>query len=138
MCDAGPDDARLLPKLSAGTAQPCADLSEAGAADVAQLDMFQRPPYSFLRVEFGRIAGEAFEVQPVAGFLMQELLDGAAALDQRAVLEHGQLAWHMTQQIAGLQQWVRPIGIPQRSPRTTCFLALLDGKPRKKPFQRLL
>jgi hypothetical protein len=100
MCNAGPDDARLLPKSLAGTAQLPADFCEAGAADVAQLDVLQMPPDSFLRVEFGRVAGEAFEVQPVAGFHMQELLDGAATMDRRAVPEHEQLAWYMTQQVA--------------------------------------
>jgi hypothetical protein len=97
MCNAGPDDAKFLPKSLAGTAQLSADLGKAGAADVAQLDVLQMPPDSLLRVELGRVAGERFEVQPLPGLLMQELLDGVAAMDRCSLPEHEQLAWHMTQ-----------------------------------------
>jgi hypothetical protein len=100
MCNAGPDDARLLPKSLAGTAQFFAGLSEAGAADVAQLDMLQVPPDSLLGIELGGVSRKAFEMQPLASLLMQELLDGATAMDRRTVPEYEQLTWNMTQQVA--------------------------------------
>jgi hypothetical protein len=55
--------------------------------------MLQVPPDSLLGIELGRVTGEAFEAQPIAGLLMQELPGSAAAMDRRAVPEHEQLAW---------------------------------------------
>ena len=52
-----------------------------------------------IRVQIGCIAGQPFQAKPLRTTIGQEVLDGLASVDRRAVPDHQQFAGDVTQQV---------------------------------------
>jgi hypothetical protein len=87
-------------------AQPCkcqsylvAQLFERIAADVTQCHLLKPSPDPFIRVQFGGIAWQGQQLQPLGCSLRQEPLDCVAAMSRRAIPHHQHLARDLAQDV---------------------------------------
>src|SRR5882724_3144144 len=93
------DDARLPPHTFDGITEFTMGMRQVNTTDVAQLHAFELLPDSLIRVQLRGIGRQALQVQSLCRALGQELLDGVAAVDRRAIPNEHQPARHLPQQV---------------------------------------
>jgi hypothetical protein len=76
-----------------------AQMREAEAARIAQLDAFELRPQAFARVQFRRIGWEALDMESLAGPIRQELCDHVAAMNRCSIPDDHQAARDLPQQM---------------------------------------
>jgi hypothetical protein len=94
------NDLSFVPQAADRQPELRAQVPQAVAAAVAQLDVLELLPDAFLRIEVGRIARQAIQPQPRRGPRGQEILDNLAAVNRRAVPDDQELARDLPQQVA--------------------------------------
>lgn len=100
MSPAALNDVRLLTEpLARGAKLPSRLLEIRATTEVAQFHPLRVPPDGFFRIQFGRIAGEALQMDPRSRSLAEELLDRFAAVDRRPIPEDQELARDVAQQM---------------------------------------
>jgi hypothetical protein len=97
MGDTLAQDRFAMPEPFLGPQQFRLKLLEIVSAKVLEFTPLEQIPHAFLRVEFGRIARQAFQVNASGSSLCQEILDGLRAMDTRPVPDDQQLARDLTQ-----------------------------------------
>ena len=70
------------------------------AADILQFAAFEQIPDPLLRIEFGRIAWEAFQMEPFGRTSREKVLDRLRPVDRCAIPDHQELAGNLAQQEA--------------------------------------
>lgn len=97
--NAATDDTTFVPQSSNSQAHSATEMSEVGAAHISQLHSLQIVPDTFIGVKIRGIARQLFQANPPGTTVGQELLDGLATVDGRAIPDHQQLARDVTQQV---------------------------------------
>ena len=82
-----------------GAGDAVSEPAEAGEAAVAELDVLEVAPEILDRVEVGRVAGEAFELEPGGRPGDEEVLDGLAAVGGQTIPDDEQLARDLGEQV---------------------------------------
>lgn len=85
MGDAGGDEAAFVAQALGRGAQGLPQLGQAVATAVAQRDVLEVVPDTLVGVEIGRITGQAFQMHAGRGPVREEVFDGLAPMDGRAV-----------------------------------------------------
>ena len=67
-------------------------LGHISAAEILEFATFEQIPDSFLRIEFGRIARQALQMEPFGRPALQKGFDHVRPMDRRAIPNHQQLA----------------------------------------------
>jgi hypothetical protein len=93
------DETRFAPHPFHGVAQFMPQTWEIEAAQMAQLNPFELLPEALIRVQLRRIGRQAFQVAAVRRALGQELLDGVAVVDRRAIPDEEHPTRHLPQQV---------------------------------------
>src|ERR671915_409619 len=96
-CKTAFDDARFSTDPLDRVAQLLAQMREAEAAHIAQLDAFELRPQPLARIQVRHISREALGMEPLPGPIREELCDHAAAMDRRAIPDDHQLARDLPQ-----------------------------------------
>ncbi len=81
-----------------GEAQFAAELAQVSAAPVAEFDVLEIVPDTFVRVEVGRVAGQLLQLEPCRRPLGQEVLHRLGTMDGRAIPDQEEFALNVTQQ----------------------------------------
>jgi hypothetical protein len=76
-----------------------AQFREIVTADITQFAVLEIVPDSFVRIQFGRVAGELLEVQPRGSPLRQEVAYDLRAVDRGSIPNDQQLAGLVAQQV---------------------------------------
>jgi hypothetical protein len=112
------DDARLPPHTFDGIMKFTMKMRQVNTTDVAQLHAFELLPDTLVGVQVRGLRWQALQVQPLRRAVGQELPDGVAAVDRRAIPYDHQPACHLPQQvfekshdIAGIERMVLAIEI---------------------------
>lgn len=99
MAEAGDEPVGMAAEAADGEAQLPAQLVEVVTAAILQLAALEQIPDAFVRIEFRSVGGQAFEVQPLRCARREEVLDGLAAVNGRAIPDHQQLTAHLPEQL---------------------------------------
>ncbi len=83
-----------------GAPQFVGHLGDILTTQVLQFAAFEQVPDAFLRVQFRRIAWQAFQMETFGCASFEKVLDDLCAMDRRAIPDHQQLARDLTQQQA--------------------------------------
>src|SRR5258706_1532969 len=94
------DDRALVAQPLLGPAQSQGQFGPVMAAEIGEFNALAVVPDALVRVQIGRIAGQALEVQPLGGPASQEVLDGVPQVNRRPVPDHEQLTADRAQQHA--------------------------------------
>src|SRR5258708_17334104 len=94
------DDRALMAQPLFGPAQRARQLPQVAAAQIAQLDALEIVPDALVRVQLGGVAWQLLQVHASGTAPTQEVLDGLAAMNGRAVPDHQELATDLAQQHA--------------------------------------
>jgi hypothetical protein len=93
------DDTRLSSHSFHGIAPFTPQLWDMAATHVAQLNAFELRPEPFVRVQFGGIGREAFQVNPFRRAIRQELFDDVTAVHGGAIPHAHHAAGHLAPQV---------------------------------------
>lgn len=74
-------------------AQFWAQMREAEAAHMAQLDAFELRPQALTRMQVRGIGGETLDIEPLPGPIREERWDHAAALNRCPIPDDDQATW---------------------------------------------
>jgi hypothetical protein len=69
------------------------------AAEVFHLNLFQIMPYAFIRIQVGRIARQAFQMDASSGTLAQKILNCLPTMGGQPIPNDEQVAVNVTQQM---------------------------------------
>ena len=92
MSRATPDDLALVPQPLFGPAQLEAQLRQIATTAVLELDPLEIVPDALVRVEIGRIAGQALQMHPLRRACRQVVFDRLPLMDGRALPDNEHLA----------------------------------------------
>ena len=93
------DNARFAPDPLDRVAQFLAQMREAEAAHIAQLDAFELRPQPLTGIQVRRIGREALDMEPLPGSIREELCDHAAARNRCPIPDDHQMARDFPQQM---------------------------------------
>ncbi len=99
MAEAGGQAVASAAEAAEGETEFPAQLVEVATATVLQLAALEQVPDPFIGIKFGRIRRQPFEMQARRRPRREEVFDGLAAVDGRAIPDHEQLAAHLAQQL---------------------------------------
>jgi hypothetical protein len=99
MCDTLAQDRFAMPEPFLGPHQFGAELLEVGSTKVLQFTPLEQIPHPFLRIEFGCIARQAFQMDAFGSPLCQKILDGLRAMNARAIPDDQQLSRKLAQEL---------------------------------------
>src|SRR5258706_4699492 len=105
-----------------GAAQGLAKSRQVRTADIAEFPSLEIVPQPFDRIELRRIAGQLLQMQPSGRPPSQELLDGLAPMNRRAIPDQEQLAGDLPQEH------------PQETDNVRRVIALLLGLQEQPPI----
>ena len=88
------DNAWFAPDPRDRVAQFVAQMREAEAAHMAQLDTFELRPQPLTGIQVRRIGREALDMEPLPGPMREERCDHAAAMHRCPIPDDDQAAWH--------------------------------------------
>jgi hypothetical protein len=90
--DTGLNDVALVAEPFFGAAQGQRQLSQVMAAEIAEFNALQVVPDALVRIQLRRVPRQLLQVQPSGGAVTQEVLDGLAAVNRRAIPDDQELA----------------------------------------------
>lgn len=93
------DDGGLVAEASGGEARLASEVAEGLTADVAEFDALEVVPDALIRVEVRGVARQRLQLDATGTAVCQEVLDGLAAMDGRAVPDDQQLAGDVAEQM---------------------------------------
>src|SRR5919199_2377598 len=96
MRDEAPNHVRFAPQACDSQAEFMSQFVLSMAGDIAQLDMLEIVPDTFVRVQVRRIARHLFQEQPLGATSSQEGLDALVAVDRSTIPDERSLPlrWH--------------------------------------------
>jgi hypothetical protein len=95
---AGVQDIAFVAQTLFATTKRSPQVGQVSATQIPQLDALQVVPQPFNRIELGRIAGQALQVQPLGGAACQEVFDGLTVMNRGAVPDDEQFAGDLAQE----------------------------------------
>ena len=88
----GLDEVALVAQALFGAAQLQVEFGQVAAAAVLELDALEQVPDPLVRIEVGRVAGQAFQVEALRRAAREEILDRLPLVDRRSVPDDQDLA----------------------------------------------
>ena len=92
--------ARLWRSRSFARRSARASAARSGQQQIGQFDALEIVPDALIRIEIRRVAGQLLQMQALGARLAQEVLDGLAVMDRRAIPDDQELPRDLAQQHA--------------------------------------